>query len=267
MSEVIEIRVPDIGDFSDVPVIEVLVATGDRVKAEQSLITLESDKATMEVPAPSAGLIKELKLALNDTVSEGDVVALLEVDDQPADTSAEPADEESEPAESGVEDESASTEPQSDKQPEKPPEEPSDVSSAESAPGESGPTAASSTTLPAEPPIRGAAAVDPGSVPYASPAIRRFARELGVDLNQVKGSGSKGRIVREDVTAFVKAAMQGQPAAPAAGGVQLDLPPLPKVDFSRLRRSGDTTLIPHSETIRRSPQPQLGDHSSRHPIR
>jgi len=195
LSNTIEIKVPDIGDFSDIPVIEVLVAAGDEVNAEDGLVTLESDKATMEVPSPAAGVIKEMKLKLDDTVSEGDVVAILEV---------------LEAEESGAgEHEPAVPESPAPDGPEK--------------------------TQPAAERSSGVAAVDPNKVPYASPAIRKFARELGVDLSRVSGSASKGRIIREDVSEFVKSIMSGAvgTGGPAIGGLNLDFPSLPDFDFSR----------------------------------
>lgn len=219
MSNTIEIKVPDIGDFGDVPVIELLVAPGDRVSAEDGLVTLESDKATMEVPSPAAGTITELKVQLDDTVSEGDVVAILEVGadagtgSDVADTAPEPAAQPEEPA---VATEEAATEPTPEPKP---------------APQ------ATSDPVPAAPKPGSIAAVYPSKVPYASPAVRKFARELGVNLSQVSGSASKGRIVREDVSAFVKATMEsGGPAAAGGGGIgglNLDFPELPSVDFSR----------------------------------
>jgi pyruvate dehydrogenase E2 component (dihydrolipoamide acetyltransferase) len=218
MTAVIEIKVPDIGDFSDIPVIEVLVAEGDQVKAEDGLVTLESDKATMEVPSPAAGLIRELKLKLDDTVSEGDLVAILETSESEESTEA-PGREQSE---------TATTEPEP------------------SAP-ESEPVPAVSEPEPAapeksQPPVErsgGMASGDPQRVPYASPVIRKFARELGVDLLRVSGSGSKGRITREDVSQFVKSVISGavRTGAAAIGGLELDFPALPDFDFSRY---GDT---------------------------
>ncbi|NNK38272.1 MAG: dihydrolipoyllysine-residue acetyltransferase [Xanthomonadales bacterium] len=229
MSKTIEIRVPDIGDFSDIPVIEVLVAEGDRIDAEDGLITLESDKATMEVPSPSAGVVRELKLKLDDTVSEGDLVAVLELDEGAGGESAPPDGETTEePPESGPEapaeeSEPAAAEPEAATEPEQ---------------SESSAAAEAEAPAPAPPVERpaGPAAVDPSSVPYASPAIRRFARELGVDLSRVEGSGNKGRIVREDVSGFVKSVMSGAAATPAGGGIgglTLDFPELPDFDFSR----------------------------------
>jgi len=238
LSNTIEVRVPDIGDFSDIPVIEVLVAVGDRVEAESGLVTLESDKATMEVPAPAAGVIKEMRLKVDDTVSQGDIVAVLEV--------AEAADEPAAKAEAPAAAEPAAPPP--------PPAAPPSAAppSAASPPSPAAPQAQTSRAggddperpLP-EPEGEGAEewpadvadAVDPSQVPYASPAVRRYARELGVDLKRVEGSGNKGRIQRDDVTTFVKSVMTGtaQPtiAAPSLGGLQLDFPELPQPDFTR----------------------------------
>jgi pyruvate dehydrogenase E2 component (dihydrolipoamide acetyltransferase) len=214
VSEKIEIKVPDIGDFNDIPVIEVLVSEGDRVDAEDGLITLESDKATMEVPSPAAGIIREMKVKLDDTVSEGDVVAVLETGDGDAKDGAATDSEPSAPPQA-----EAAEPPQQEPEKEREPEAPEPPESAQ----------------PAARRPSGAAAVDPSSVPYASPAIRRFARELGVDLSRVSGSGNKGRIQRDDVTAFVKGVMSG--SAPAAGGriggLNLDFPALPDFDFER----------------------------------
>jgi pyruvate dehydrogenase E2 component (dihydrolipoamide acetyltransferase) len=207
VSNTIEIKVPDIGDFSGIPVIEVLVNEGDQVSAEDGLVTLESDKATMEVPAPQAGTIKEIKLKLDDLVSEGDVVAILEVaaGGDTSSTEAEVTPDQSEPE----------AEPEPEKQPE--------------------PAPAVKEIGEEEPRVMGLAAVDPSKVPYASPAIRKFSRELGVDLGRVSGSGSKGRITREDVAGFIKSVMadSATPAAAGIGGLNLDFPPLPDFDFSR----------------------------------
>ena len=209
MSEQIEIRVPDIGDFDAVPVIELLVSAGDTVAAEQSLITLESDKATMEVPSPAAGTIVELKVDLDDKVKQGDVLALLEVSDSTAKVTAEPTPVESEPA----------------------PKTPQQKPSEKKAPAKS---VAEKAVPRMSPPVPiGSDAVMPGRIPYASPAIRAFARELGVDLLRVEGKGRNGRILREDVSAFVKVALAGEPVKPVTGGFGFDLPPPPKVDFSK----------------------------------
>jgi pyruvate dehydrogenase E2 component (dihydrolipoamide acetyltransferase) len=228
VSNTIEIKVPDIGDFTDIPVIEVLVAEGDQVKAEDGLITLESDKATMEVPSPAAGTISELKVKLDDTVSEGDIVAVLEISVEGE--SAEAAEE---------------TAGRGDARDEKEPEKPTEAVSTDdsSEPGESETVRAGLAGDPQDSPASPAttdqapvtASTDPSKVPYASPAIRKFARELGVDLSRVNGSGSKGRIQREDVAAFIKSVMSGAAASGAGsiGGLNLDFPALPEFDFSR----------------------------------
>lgn len=252
MSKTIEIKVPDIGDFSDVPVIEVLVKEGDRVQAEDGLVTLESDKATMEVPAPAAGTIRELRLKLDDKVSEGDVVAILEVEEGGAETETEP-ESDTAPAEETAREAAGETngakqdsrdqprETDQDRAPEQAAKqaskEHSDGSGRGQAEAESGHSAEDDEPLGGER-LSGAAAVDPSGVPYASPVVRKFARELGVDLARVEGSGDRGRILREDVSGFVKSVMSGDgPAAAAAGpavsGLRLDFPERPEIDFSR----------------------------------
>ena len=217
MTTQIEIKVPDIGDFSDIPVIEILVAVGDAVDADQSLLTLESDKAMMEVPAPVAGKIVELKVAVGDTVSEDQVVAVVEAEEA---AEPEPAQEES-PAPKAEAPDAAPG-----------------AAAAQEAPAPQQPPQGAKPTPPStgsrqSPPVpMDANATLPANIPYASPAIRRFARELGADLMQITGSGRGGRIVREDVTAFVKSIMTGA-VRPSSGGLDFDLPPQPKVNFSR----------------------------------
>ena len=217
MTTQIEIKVPDIGDFSDIPVIEILVAVGDAVDADQSLLTLESDKAMMEVPAPVAGKIVELKVAVGDTVSEDQVVAVVE-----AEEAAEP-----EP----VQEESPAPKTEA---PEVVPAAAAAQQAAAPQPQKQGsvPTPPSTGSRQSPPVPMDANATLPANIPYASPAIRRFARELGADLMQITGSGRGGRIVREDVTAFVKSIMTGA-IRPSSGGLDFDLPPQPKVNFSR----------------------------------
>jgi pyruvate dehydrogenase E2 component (dihydrolipoamide acetyltransferase) len=213
MSTRIEIRVPDIGDFSDVPVIEVLVAAGDSVEADDSLLTLESDKATMEVPSPAAGVITELSVAVGDTVSEGDLVAVLD-----AVQSAGP------PAEAPVTERSPAPPPEA--APAQPPSETAPVQPASA-------VSATDAGPRRSPPVpMGAGATLPGKLPYASPVIRAFARELGVDLFRVTGSGRNGRILRDDVTAFVKAVMAGAAVVPPPG-MPFGLPEPPDIDFSK----------------------------------
>ena len=214
MSDLREARVPDIGNYHDVPVIELLVQPGDTVKKDQGLVTLESDKATMEVPAPFAGVVREIKVKLGDTLSEGAVVALIEAAEA-AKASAAPA---AVPAPAAPA--PARTSP------------PAQLAAA--TPGAAPRTAAApaAPVMPTPPIVTGAAAVMPDRVPYATPAVRLLARELGVDLGRVTGSGRGGRILKEDVQAFVKQALAG--AAPqSAGGGGLNLLPWPQIDFAK----------------------------------
>jgi pyruvate dehydrogenase E2 component (dihydrolipoamide acetyltransferase) len=205
-----EVLVPDIGDFKDVPIIEVLVKPGDTVKAEDSLITLESDKATMEVPAPTAGVVRDLKVKVGDKVSEGHPILSLEISDAAAAPAAAPA----------------------------PPAPPSSVAPAkEPAPAPVAAAPAAPAGAPAAAPAVSTAPMDETGFArsHASPAVRRFARELGVDLSKVKGSGPKERVLKEDVQAFVKRALSAPAPAAAAGGPGLgfNLPPMPAIDFSK----------------------------------
>ena len=223
MAELKEARVPDIGDDKDVPVIELLVQPGDTVKKDQGLVTLEADKATMEVPAPFAGIVRELKVKVGDELSEGAVVALIEPSEGAAAAAKAPA-----PAPAKA------AEPAKPAEPARPPEPAKAAEPAKSAESAKAPAAGS----PSSPPVAfDAGALMPGQVPHASPAVRVFARELGVDLAQVAGSARAGRITREDVQAFVKAALAGGGAPRAVGGGGggggLDLIPWPKVDFAK----------------------------------
>ena len=213
-----EVRVPDIGNHHDVPVNEILVAVGDTVTEDQGLVTLESDKATLEVPAPFAGVVKAIKVKLGDNVNEGVVVAELEASEATAPAAAAPA-----PA-------APTSAPAAPPAPAVPTSTP-----APAAPTPATPAAASPG--PRTPPVSfDADAVLPSKVPYATPAVRLFARELGVDLDQVKGSGDNGRILKADVQAFVKSALAGgvvsAGAAPGTGN-GLSLLPWPKVDFTK----------------------------------
>src|SRR5438045_3437937 len=204
----LEVKVPDIGDFKDVPVIEVFVKPGDNVKPDDSLITLESDKATMDVPSPSAGVVKDLKLKVGDKVSEGRAILTLEAAEP---GSARPTSAVA-PPRAAAKEEAAAPSP-----------------SKEAPPSRPGPSAAAATGAPIDEHAFKAA--------HASPSVRVFARELGVDLGKVKGHGPKGRILHEDRQQFVKQALSGQaPAAPGAGitgGGALNLLPWPQVDFSK----------------------------------
>jgi pyruvate dehydrogenase E2 component (dihydrolipoamide acetyltransferase) len=230
----VEIKVPDIGDFTDVPIIEVFVKPGDAVKPEDPLIALESDKATMDVPSPSAGTVKDLKVKVGDRVSKGKVILLLDSagegkgaaapsggNGQSAATTQAAAPAKPPPAEARGGEQKAPEE-------ERPAPEEAPATSEGPPPPKPAPRAES----PAQP----AAPVDGEAFKkaHASPSVRKFARELGVDLSQVKGSGPKGRIVQEDVQAFVKQSLSGGAggAAPATGG-GLNLLPWPQVDFTK----------------------------------
>jgi len=215
----VEVRVPDIGDFKDVGVIELLVKVGDTVKAEQSLFTVESDKASMEIPSPAAGVIKELKVKIGDKLNVGDLVAIMEGAAGAAPAAA-PA------AAAPVDRPAAQAEPDT--------RAPKQLPAEEAAP--------QADAKPAAAPAPHAPGAAPVGLPHASPSVRKFARELGVPLEEVKGSGPKGRITQDDVQAFTKQVMSGaaqtkaQAAKPSAGGgsgAGLDLLPWPKVDFSK----------------------------------
>jgi pyruvate dehydrogenase E2 component (dihydrolipoamide acetyltransferase) len=216
----IEVKVPDIGDFTDIPIIEIFVKPGDAVKAEDSLITLESDKATMDVPSPAAGTVKEVRVKVGDRVSEGSPIVIVETSgDESGAGAAKPA--------------SAST--------------PASAAPATAAPAAAPPAAkaAPAPSASAPPPVANsaAAAVSPPvddaafKLAHASPSVRKFARELGVDLSRVKGTGPKDRILQEDVQQFVKQVMSGGGAVAATAGIggggSLNLLPWPAVDFAK----------------------------------
>ena len=196
---VVDVKVPDIGDFSEIPVIEILVKVGDTVKVEQSLVTLESDKATMEVPSTVAGVVKEIKVKLGDKVSEGAVVVVVASASASAPAAPAPA--------------------------------PAAVPAPAAAP--------TAVAAPAAAPVAATSAINEASFSkaHASPSIRKFARELGVDLGRVKATGPKNRVMLEDVQAFVKGVMSAPPAVVAASGgdsgAALGLLPWPKVDFTK----------------------------------
>lgn len=210
MAQTIEAKVPDIGANKDIPIIELLVKVGDTVSKDQGLVTLESDKATMEVPAPAAGVIKSLTVQLGDKVSEGTLVALIEAAESGA---AKPA-----PAPVAVPTPAAA---------------PAPAAPARAAPA----PVAAAKPAPTPVPATAAEATIAAGLPYASPAVRQFARELGVDLAQVGGSGRKSRITREDVQNFVKQALAAPRSAASAsaggGGTGLNLLPWPNVDFNK----------------------------------
>jgi pyruvate dehydrogenase E2 component (dihydrolipoamide acetyltransferase) len=215
MTEVREVVVPDIGDFSDVPIIEVLVSPGDEVAVEDPLVTLESDKATMDVPAPVAGKVAELKVSVGDTVSEGSPLLTLSVDSNGAQPSGQPAATPTAPATEAGAGQAHGI--------------------ADAVQAEAQGDGAKAPSAPASP--QAVATQDESAVPpYASPAVRRLARELGVALATVQGSGRKGRITKEDVEKAASAPPAAAPAAAAPAGAAiegLNLAPWPKVDFEK----------------------------------
>ena len=242
MGQVHEAKVPDIGNYSGVPVIEVLVAVGDTVAKDQGLATLESDKATMEVPSPLAGVVKEVKVKVGDSLSEGSVVALIEAAGEGATSAAAaPLPSGAADARNAAGDGSAQSAPVRDSSPAAGGGGNDPASTAPFAPVSAASAAgaaivANASAAPSSPPVVfNAAAVDPAKVPHASPAVRVFARELGVDLGKLSGSARGGRITKADVQSYVKAALQAGPVAPmaAAAGGGLQLIPWPKVDFAK----------------------------------
>ena len=230
----IEVKVPDIGDFKDVPVIEVLVKPGDVVKKDDSLVMLESDKATMDVPSPSAGTVKDIRVKVGDKVSEGSALVVLDGEaaaQKPA--APKPA---AAPAKSGP----SSLPPTAPAAPQ-PTQAAAPVAAAASARAEPSPPPASpaATPVPETAPALPAGSREGAAPAHASPGVRRFARELGVEVSRVPGSGPKGRILKEDIQEFVKRSLAGGPGvagAGASGGAglsDLGLPAWPKVDFAK----------------------------------
>ena len=198
MAEMKQVLVPDIGNYKDVPVIEVMVKVGDAVKAEQSLLTLETDKATMDVPAPFDGVVKQVKVKVGDNISEGSLIFVMEASAGAAKAAA--------PAPAAV------------------------------VPAKAAPVAAVAAVVAAPAPVQAPVAAPVSNAAttgkaHASPSIRSFARELGVDLSQVKGTAVKGRISKDDVQNFVKAALS-QPRG-AAGGSGMQVLAMPVVDFAK----------------------------------
>jgi len=211
----IEVRLPDVGDFSDVPVIEVLVGPGDSVSVDQSILTLESDKATMEIPSPAAGTVQSVTVKVGDKVSQGDLLMTF-LGNVGRDNGGEPA-HDTDVAPSAEEGEQT----------------PGPAATAKPGVPERLYGEAEHRKAPVLPRPEDMAAIARGRRPHASPAVRRFARELGVDLGQVKGSGRKGRVLKDDVQGYVKQALTaGAPPAPAAG-LPFQLPAAPEVDFAK----------------------------------
>ena len=226
-----EVTVPDIGDFADVPVIEVLVAPGDEVAAEDPLVTLESDKATMDIPAPFAGVVQAIEVAVGDTVAQGTLLLSMEVGGgngaAPADTPARTASSAEAGAPGAID---TATEAEAGAEPADAPA-PSNTASSDGEPEASGGSVVASA------PSEGAEATT-DAPPYASPAVRRLARERGVDLAGVEGSGRKGRITKEDLEKPAAA------AAPAAGD-----DPVERVALSRIKRISGPRLVQNWATI------------------
>ncbi|VWX63706.1 pyruvate dehydrogenase, dihydrolipoyltransacetylase component E2 [Burkholderiales bacterium 8X] len=220
----IEVKVPDIGDFKDVAVIEVLVKPGDSIGVEQSLITVESDKASMEIPSSAAGVLKELKVKVGDTVNIGDLIAIVEGSASTGSAGSASAEK---PAATASTTAAAPA--------------PAPAPAASAAPAPQAPSGGAESQAPAphDPTV-----APGGKLPHASPSVRKFARELGVPLDELKGTGPKGRITQEDVQNFTRAVMSGAAstkaagaskagAAAAGGGEALGLLPWPKVDFTK----------------------------------
>lgn len=202
-----EILLPDIGDFDSVDVIEVPVAAGDSVAVDDTLVTLESDKATMDIPSPAAGVIKEMKVASGDQISEGALIAIIDETSAEAATDAEEKVTAAEPPPAPAPAEAKQEKPEQTEAVQQPRPAPQTPTSSE--------TVGTSNTAKA----------------HASPSVRKFARELGVDLGLVRGSGKKGRILREDVKSFTKAVMSSDRVFEKSGG--FSLPEIPPVDFSK----------------------------------
>ena len=214
---IVEVKVPDIGDFKEVEVIELMVKPGDTIKVDQSLITVESDKASMEIPSSHAGVVKELRINVGDKVKEGSLLLILEASDAAGSAEAPAA-------------------------------APAPAAAAAAPTPVAAPAPAAAAPAPA-PAAEAAAPAVSNAKAHASPSIRKFARELGVDLTRIAGSGPKGRVTQADVQNFVKGVLAGTApgngsAAPKGGsGVGLDLLPWPSLDFSKF---GPTELLPLS---------------------
>ena len=205
------VEVPDIGDFTDVPIIEILVSPGDAVAVDDPLLTLESDKATMDVPAPFSGTVGELLVKVGDKVSQGvELLTLSPSSEGDGEATQEPSSEDVTPAAATKAADSVASATQAEEQ-------------------------AAPAPSPAPAPAPAPAGGNGDGPVYASPAVRRIARELGVDLHQVSGSGRKGRVTKEDVQAYSESGPSagGAPARTGGAGLGLDLPPWPQIDFSK----------------------------------
>lgn len=218
-----EILVPDIGDFDEVEIIEVLVAAGDSVETEDSLITIESDKASMEIPSPVSGTVKEMKVAVGDKIAEGSVMLVMDVvestvEDAPHPPTPSPSQGEGEQNAPAPVEETPAPQPAPKHAPAAPRPQPADS-----------PTANISH--------------EAFKKAYATPSVRKFARELGADLSKISGTGRKGRITQADVKAFVKDMLSFGSGAAAAGVVSgMGIPPMPEIDFSQWGDVSDIEL-------------------------
>jgi pyruvate dehydrogenase E2 component (dihydrolipoamide acetyltransferase) len=262
MSNITAIEVPDIGDFDSVEVIEILVKVGDAVKAEQSLITVESDKASMEIPTSVAGIVKSIAVKVGDKIKQGSVMLSVEATAPGSAAAPTAAVASGAPAASSASSQAASTQSASAQSPSAQaavtatPASASGTAAASAAAVSAAPAAAA---MPIAPATTSSSAASPSAgklelpvstvgLPHASPSVRKFARELGVDLALVKGTGAKERIVQEDIQNFVKQALAGGVVASASAsgaslGGGLDLLPWPKVDFTKF---GEITSKPLS---------------------
>ncbi len=223
MTDPKEIGLPDIGDFESVDVIEILVAPGDEIKAEDPLITLESDKATMDVPAPFGGIVRQVTVKVGDKVAQGAVIALVD-------------------AESGT----AAATPEQPISAQTPDPDPIATDSTDSQTTQTLAELAAHRSPPSLPPPVERSG---GALPHASPATRRFARELGADLRTVRGSGPKGRILKQDIQDYVKNALSGTSAQAVNDASTSGIPPVPQVDYSRW---GEIDVQPLSRIQKRS---------------
>ncbi|SVA10027.1 uncharacterized protein METZ01_LOCUS62881 [marine metagenome] len=223
MTDPKEIGLPDIGDFESVDVIEILVAPGDEIKAEDPLITLESDKATMDVPAPFGGIVRQVTVKVGDKVAQGAVIALVD-------------------AESGT----AAATPEQPISAQTPDPDPIATDSTDSQTTQTVAELAAHRSPPSLPPPVERSG---GALPHASPAARRFARELGADLRTVRGSGPKGRILKQDIQDYVKNALSGTSAQAVNDASTSGIPPVPQVDYSRW---GEIDVQPLSRIQKRS---------------
>ncbi len=201
-----EVIIPDIGDFEEVEVIEILVSTGDVVSAEDPLVTLESDKATMEIPAPENGTVANITVSVGDRVSEGSVIMEILASGDPPDTPPKTR----------------------EAKPDKPGNEPDPVSSDRAVEAKEPPAPGEIPAHSPPPSLPGEVRSRIGGIPHASPGVRRFARELGADVSKIDGSGPKGRILKEDVKTWIKRALAKTPRETAGSGI----PPIPQIDFA-----------------------------------